>query len=47
MKFVEGGSLSERIADLKSGISNAEAAKLVLRPARAVHHAHQRGCTKS
>ena len=43
MKFVEGGSLSQRISNLKSGISNREAAELLVKLARAVHYAHQRG----
>ena len=43
MKLVEGGALSERISNLKSQISNADAAKLMSAVARAVHHAHQRG----
>ena len=43
MKLVEGGTLSERISNFKSQISNGEAAKLMSAVARAVHHAHQRG----
>ena len=43
MKLVEGGALSGRISNLKSQISNVEAAKLLAKTARAVHHAHQRG----
>ena len=43
MKLVEGGALSERISNLKSQISNADAAKLLATAARAVHYAHQRG----
>jgi WD40 repeat protein/serine/threonine protein kinase len=43
MRFVEGGSLAQRIANLKSPISNPEAAKLIATLARAVHYAHQRG----
>jgi tetratricopeptide (TPR) repeat protein/tRNA A-37 threonylcarbamoyl transferase component Bud32 len=43
MKLVEGGNLAERISNLKSQISNQEAARLIATLARAVHHAHQRG----
>jgi WD40 repeat protein len=43
MKFMEGGTLSERISNLPSQISNPEAALLLVKVARAVHHAHQRG----
>ena len=43
MKLIEGGALSERIANRKSQISNSEAAKLIACVARAVHYAHQRG----
>jgi WD40 repeat protein/serine/threonine protein kinase len=43
MRLVEGGSLSERISNLKSQISNREAASLLATIARAVHYAHQRG----
>src|SRR6185436_14659436 len=43
MKLVEGGPLSERIANLPLQISNREAAKLLATVARAVHYAHQRG----
>ncbi len=43
MQLIEGESLSERIA--RNGIAESErdAAKLVAKVARAVHHAHQRG----
>lgn len=40
MKWIEGGSLAERAADFRAP---RDAARLVLRIARAVHHAHQRG----
>jgi len=43
MKFAEGGSLSQRISNLKSGLSSREAAELLVKLARAVHYAHQRG----
>ena len=43
MKFVEGGSLASRISNLKSEISNRQAAALLAKTARAVHYAHQRG----
>ncbi len=47
MKLVEGGTLSQRIADGREGrserVSLSVAANLVARVARAVHHAHQRG----
>jgi WD40 repeat protein/predicted Ser/Thr protein kinase len=43
MKFVEGGSLAHHIANLKSSVSNHDAATLLTKLARAVHYAHQRG----
>jgi hypothetical protein len=43
MKFVEGGSLAQRISNLKSQISIREAAELIATLARAVHYSHQRG----
>jgi len=43
MKFLAGGSLAGRISNLKSQISNREAADLLVKLARAVHYAHQRG----
>jgi WD40 repeat protein/serine/threonine protein kinase len=43
MKFVEGGSLAQRISYSKSQLSNREAAELLTKLARAVHYAHQRG----
>jgi len=43
MRFLEGGSLSERISDLKSRFSQREATELMSKLARAVHFAHQRG----
>jgi tRNA A-37 threonylcarbamoyl transferase component Bud32 len=41
MKLVEGGSLSERVAELRT--HPREAAALMVQLARAVHFAHQRG----
>ncbi len=41
MKFIEGGSLTEKMAALKE--SPRQAAGLLSLAARAVHHAHQRG----
>jgi WD40 repeat protein/tRNA A-37 threonylcarbamoyl transferase component Bud32 len=43
MKLMEGGALSERISNFPSPLSNREAAVLLTKVARAVHHAHQRG----
>src|SRR5262249_5753428 len=46
MRFVEGGSLAQRISNLKSQISqisNRAAAGLLAKLAHAVHFAHQRG----
>jgi WD40 repeat protein/predicted Ser/Thr protein kinase len=43
MKFVEGGSLAQRISNVQSPISNRETAELLAKLARAVHYAHQRG----
>ena len=43
MRFIEGGSLARRISDLPSSISHREAAELLVKLARAVHYAHQRG----
>jgi eukaryotic-like serine/threonine-protein kinase len=43
MRFIEGGSLAQRIAESASPISNRDAAKLLSKLARAVHFAHQRG----
>src|SRR5215469_11021066 len=43
MRFVEGGSLAQRIARRESPLTNREAVKLLAKIARAVHHAHQRG----
>jgi len=43
MRFVEGGSLAQRISDRKSPLSNREAVELLAKVSRAVHHAHQRG----
>jgi tetratricopeptide (TPR) repeat protein len=41
MKVMEGGSLSERLADMRE--RPREAAQLIVKVAQAVHHAHQRG----
>ncbi len=43
MRFIEGGSLTQRIANSASPVSNREAATLLRKLARAVHYAHQRG----
>jgi len=43
MKFVEAGSLAERISGKEFQISNREVAELLVKLARAVHYAHQRG----
>src|SRR5262249_24116 len=43
MRFVEGGTLAQRIAAPNSTVSNRQAAELVAKLARAVHYAHQRG----
>jgi serine/threonine protein kinase/WD40 repeat protein len=43
MKLIDGGALSERISNLKSPMSDREAATLLATVARAVHYAHQRG----
>ncbi|MCC7375190.1 MAG: protein kinase [Verrucomicrobiales bacterium] len=43
MRFVEGGPLSRRIANRQSPLSNRQAVELLVKIARAVHHAHQRG----
>ena len=43
MKFIEGGTLAQRVSNLKSPISNREAAALLAKLAHAVHFAHQRG----
>jgi eukaryotic-like serine/threonine-protein kinase len=43
MEFVEGESLAERIERLGANIKEREAALLMAKMARAVHHAHQRG----
>jgi eukaryotic-like serine/threonine-protein kinase len=41
MKFADGGTLRERIASFRG--RQREAAQMMVRIARAVHHAHQRG----
>lgn len=43
MKFVAGGSLAQRVANAPSPFSNRDAARLVVKLARAVHYAHQHG----
>jgi WD40 repeat protein len=43
MRFVEGGSLAQRLAGDGPPLSPREAARLVALAARAVHYAHQRG----
>jgi eukaryotic-like serine/threonine-protein kinase len=43
MRLVDGTSLAFRMSALPSPISAREAAQLVAKVARAVHHAHQRG----
>src|SRR6185503_10269400 len=43
MKFIEEGSLAQRISKSHSPISNRDAALLILKLAGAVHYAHQRG----
>jgi WD40 repeat protein/serine/threonine protein kinase len=43
MKLIDGQPLAQRIAPGSTRISEREAAALLARAARAVHHAHQRG----
>ena len=43
MKLVEGGNLAAGISNLKSQISNRDAARLLIQIAAAIHYAHQRG----
>src|SRR6185369_2161924 len=43
MRFVEGGSLAQRISKGKIPLSNREVVELLSKLARAVPHAHQRG----
>ena len=43
MKLVEGGSLAAHLSNLKSPLTNGDAARLLATAARAVHYAHQRG----
>jgi WD40 repeat protein/predicted Ser/Thr protein kinase len=43
MRFIEGGSLSDRLGAAASPISNRAAAALLAKLAHAVHFAHQRG----
>jgi serine/threonine-protein kinase len=43
MRFLEGGSLAERITNLKSPFSERAAVELMSKLARAVQVAHQRG----
>jgi serine/threonine-protein kinase len=42
MKFIEGGTLTGRLAASTAPINHREAASLLVKIARAVHHAHQR-----
>src|SRR6185503_5885118 len=42
MKFMEGGTLTERLAAGKAPLASREVAILLAKIARAVHHAHQR-----
>src|SRR6185369_6581460 len=42
MKFIEGGTLTGRLAASNAPINHREAASLLVKIARAVHHAHQR-----
>ncbi|MBT5020441.1 MAG: serine/threonine protein kinase, partial [Planctomicrobium sp.] len=41
MKYVEGGSLTEKIQQMRTNLPNAM--KFLVKVAQAVHHAHQRG----
>jgi len=43
MRFMEGGTLTARIGDPKSPLSNDTAVRLLVKVCRAVHFAHQRG----
>jgi serine/threonine protein kinase/WD40 repeat protein len=43
MRLIEGGSLAGRLANRRHPISEREAAGLLAKISRAVHHAHQRG----
>ena len=43
MRFIEGGSLAQRIADPARPLPHRDAANLLAKLARAVHYAHQRG----
>src|SRR5262249_6215174 len=43
MRFIEGGTLTARIADPKSRPSNPASASLLAKVCRAVHFAHQHG----
>src|SRR5262245_48735835 len=42
MKFMEGGTLTAQLASHRSPMDSREAARLLVKIARAVHHAHQR-----
>src|SRR5262245_4679683 len=42
MKFMEGGTLTERLAASKAPLGAHKSASLLVKVARAVHHAHQR-----
>src|SRR5258707_2050392 len=43
MRLVDGRSLAAQIADTKSRITDRQTAELLVKLARAVHYAHQRG----
>jgi WD40 repeat protein/serine/threonine protein kinase len=43
MRFMEGGTLTARMTDSKSKLSNESAVRLLVKICRAVHFAHQRG----
>jgi WD40 repeat protein/serine/threonine protein kinase len=43
MRFMEGGTLTARMSDSKSRLSNESAVQLLVKVCRAVHFAHQRG----
>jgi WD40 repeat protein/serine/threonine protein kinase len=43
MRFMEGGTLTARMGDPKSRLSNKSAVQLLMKVCRAVHFAHQRG----
>src|SRR5215471_1258070 len=43
MRFMEGGTLTSRMGDAKSKLSNESGMRLLVKVCRAVHFAHQRG----